>query len=99
MPWKVMGEEMDIIHMHYLEGLKVETRAGKGRHMGIIIDWKDGYSRYQQEHKPLNLVNLDSGQFALQPNNYCKFSDSHFTKKEAEENLKYYRRGEDIYWE
>lgn len=99
MPWKVMGEETDIVHFHYLEGLKVETRAGIGRHTGIVVDWKDGYSRYQQEHKPLNLVNLESGQFALQPNNYCRFSDAHFTNEKAKDNLKYYRRGEDLYWE
>lgn len=99
MPWKVMGEDMDIVHLNYLEGLLVETKAGKGRHTGIIIDWKDGYSKYQQEHKPLNLVNLNSGQFALQPNNYCRFTDAHFTKEESKENLKHYLRGEDIYWE
>ena len=99
MPWKVMGEDMDIVHLTYLEGLLVETKAGKGRHTGIIVDWKDGYSKYQQEHKPLNLVNLNSGQFALQPNNYCRFTDAHFTNEKAKENLKHYLRGEDIYWE
>ena len=99
MPWKVMGEDMDVVHFTYLKGLLVETKAGKGRHTGIIIDWKDGYSEYQQEHKPLNLVNLHSGQFALQPNNYCRFTDAHFTREGAKENLKHYLRGEDIYWE
>ena len=99
MPWKVMGEDIDLVHFTYLEGLPVETKAGKGRHTGIIIDWKDGYSKYQQEHKPLNLINLHSGQFALQPNNYCRFTDAHFTNEKAKENLKHYLRGEDIYWE
>lgn len=99
MPWKTMGEDLDVIRFNYLEGLEVETKSGKGRHTGIIIDWKDGYSRYQQEHKPLNLVNLYSGQFSLSPNNYCLFTDDHFTEEEAKENLKFYRRGEELYWE
>jgi len=99
MPWKTMGNDMDVIQLDYLEGLKVETKVGPGRHTGIVIDWKDGYSRYQQEHKPLNLVQLHSGQFALQPNNYCKFTDDHFTSEEYKDQLKFYRRGEDLYWE
>ena len=99
MPWKCMGSDIDVVMFEYLEGLEVETRAGKGRHTGVVVDWKDGYSRYQEEHKPLNLVKLDSGQFNLSPNNYCLHKDSHFTKESAKENLKLYRRGEELYWE
>jgi hypothetical protein len=99
MPWKTMGENMDVVYLDYLEGLISKTKIGDGRHTGIIVDWKDGYSRYQQEHKPLNLIHLDSGQFALQPNNYCRFEDGHFTSKDYDDTLKYYRRGEDLYWE
>ena len=99
MPWKVMGEDMDVIKFEHLEGLSVKTKSGTGRHTGIIVDWKDGYSRYQEEHKPLNLVALSKGQFALQPNNYCLFEDSHFVDSSKKEQTKLYRRGEDIYWE
>lgn len=100
MPWKTMGDDMDVIQFKYLEGLIVKTKGGsEGRHTGIIIDWKDGYSRYQQEHKPLNLIQLESGQFALQPNNYCVFKDDHFISDEHKDNLKFYRREEKIYWE
>ena len=99
MPWKCMGERMDVVLFDYLNGLKVTTKAGKGRHTGVIIDWKDGYSKYPQEHKPLNLVALSSGQFSLSPNNYCLFEDSHFTSKEKKDELKLYLRGEETYWE
>ena len=70
-----------------------------GRHTGVMVDWKDGYSEYPQEHKPLNLVALDSGQFSLFPNNYCVFEDKHFVSDAKKDELKLYLRGEDIYWE
>lgn len=98
MPWKVMGEDMDVIKFEHLEGLSVKTKSGTGRHTGIIVDWKDGYSRYQEEHKPLNLVALSKGQFALQPNNYC-FLKIVILLTVQKEQTKLYKRGEDIYWE
>ncbi len=102
MPWASMGEDMDVIHSRYLEGLRckiMQPFQSEGRHTGIIIDYKDGYSRYPQEHKPLNLINLFSGQFALLPNNYLIFEDLHFVEEEARENLKNYRRSDKIFWE
>jgi len=102
MPWTSMGEDTEVFHAHYLEGLESHIHAPittKGRHTGIMIDWADGYSRYPEEHKPLNLIALESGQFALLPNNFATYKDSHFTKEEAKENLRYYRRGDTIYWE
>jgi hypothetical protein len=102
MPWTSMGDNMETFYSTMLEGLQAETLRpikAKGRHTGIIIDWADGYSRYPQEHKPLNLIQLDSGQFALLPNNYVIYSDKHFVDEKARENLKHYKRGENIYWE
>jgi len=102
MPWTAMGDDIETFYAKYLEGLVCEVHApfkGRGRHTGIMIDWSDGYSRYPQEHKPLNLISLESGQFALLPNNYATYSDGHFSKVSARENLKHYRRGEEVYWE
>jgi hypothetical protein len=93
---------METFYSTMLEGLQADTLRpfkAKGRHTGIIIDWTDGYSRYPQEHKPLNLIQLDSGQFALLPNNYVVYNDKHFVDEKARENLKFYKRGENIYWE
>lgn len=101
MPWAAMGEHIEAISLKYLEGLHCTTRrpfSSPGRHTGILIDWSDGYSRYPQEHKPLNLVSLESGQFALLPNNFVVFKDDHFVDDFAKENLKYYLRGEAVYW-
>ena len=102
MPWAAMGDETEVWHAKYLEGLSCEIHApfkAKGRHTGLIIDWADGYSRYPEEHKPLNLINLESGQFALLPNNYATYRDGHFSKESARENLKHYKRGDKVYWE
>jgi hypothetical protein len=101
MPWAAMGEDLDIFNVNYLEGIECETREpikSKGRHTGIMIDWKDGFSRYPQEHKPLNMIELENGQFAFLPNNFVVYNDKHFVSKNAQENLKYYKRGEKIYW-
>lgn len=102
MPWATMGDDLDIFSSKYLEGLTCETIEpikSLGRHTGIIIDWRDGYSRYPQEHKPLSLINLSSGQFSLLPNNYILYDDPHFIEKSAKQNLKYYKRNEKISWE
>lgn len=100
MPWKAMGSDMDVFNMPYLEGLQAEIRdMGTGIHTGIIIDWKDGFSRYPQEHKPLNLIRLSNGQFGAYPNNFCVFMDKHFTHNRKDAERANYRRGEDVYWE
>ena len=102
MPWAAMGDETEVHFAKYLEGLQCSVHApfaGKGRHTGIMIDWTDGFSRYPSEHKPLNLINLDSGQFALLPNNFATYEDKHFTHETARVNLKHYKRGETVYWE
>ena len=101
-PWGGMGENLDVWHAHYLEGLLVSTLKPikeSGRHTGIMIDWSDGFSKYPQEHKPLSLINLSNGQFALLPNNYFLLHDDHFVDPAAKENLKHYKRGDTVYWE
>jgi hypothetical protein len=102
MPWSTMGENIETIHMKYLEGMKCFTRQiikdCAARHTGIVIDWTDGFSRYPQEHKPLNLIELNNGQFALYPNNYLEFEDKHFVLESAKENLRFYKREENVYW-
>lgn len=102
MPWTAMGEHIEAFHSKYLEGLDCEVFrpfAMEGRHTGIIIDWEDGYSRYPAEHKPLNLIELKNGQFGLLPNNFVVIKDKHFVEDSKKDFLKFYRRGEEVYWE
>lgn len=101
-PWGAMGDRIEAFGAEYLDGLAVEVLrpfAGAGRHTGIVIDWVDGFSRYPQEHKPLNLIELESGQYALLPNNFVLFADSHFTNPNLRDQLAHYRRGESLFWE
>ena len=101
MPWAAMGEDIDVFHSKYLEGIfckTIEEIDSNARHTGIIFDWKDGFSRYPQEHKPLNMIELENGQFAFLPNNYLLYKDKHFITEEARSNLKYYKRGQKVYW-
>lgn len=102
MPWGAMGTETVVWSSRYLLGLACEVHEpfkATGRHTGFVVDWADGFSHYPQEHKPLNLVVLDAGQFALLPNNYLTYNDAHFVNPDARENMKHYRRGETVYWE
>lgn len=99
-PWGGMGDQIECTTLPYLEGLRTDWKGQLGRHTGIIIDWTDGFSRDPQEHKPLSLLALDRGQFALLPNNYFRVEDSHFTAPDKHTDLiKHYRRGETVYWE
>jgi hypothetical protein len=100
-PWGGMGNNIETFMATYLEGLSVNVfHAGKeGRHTGIILDWEDGYSRYPAEHKPLSLIALDCGYFALVPNNHFTLKDKHFVNDKNSNNLKFYKRGETVYWE
>jgi hypothetical protein len=41
-----------------------------------------GFSETVDEHKSYNVLKLDSGQFALQPNNRCRFFDPAFVPQE-----------------
>jgi hypothetical protein len=102
-PWGAMGDHVEAVHLEYLEGLSVigspRGPTFAGRHTGIVLDWADGFSRYPQEHKPLNLIERSDGRYMLLPNNYCRFLDKHFTHCRRDGELRHYRRGERVYWE
>jgi hypothetical protein len=99
-PWGAMGEEINVCHLPYLEGLRIEIFNKKwlGRSTGIIIDWNDGFSRHPEQHKPLHLLQMDTGHYSLQPNNYIRWSDPSFVEVEKWIETKNYRRGDKIWW-
>lgn len=98
-PWGNMGEDIEAIHMPYLEGLQISLRGDRGgRSTGTIIDWRDGFTRHPDMHKPLHLLTMDDGTFALQPNNHIRWRDPSFVVEGRWEETTAYRRGSETWW-
>ena len=85
--WDAMSHHVEVIHKPLLSGLRAEF-YGKDRliHSGEYVFTLDccspdpripdfTFSESMDEHKSFNLLKLDNGQFALQPNNRCHFYD------------------------
>jgi len=99
-PWGAMGSEINVTHLPYLEGLQVEVfkELWKGRSTGIIVDWDDGFTRHPDQHKALHLLEMETGHYCLQPNNYLKWRDPSFVDESKWPIAKNYRRGEEVWW-
>lgn len=89
--WDCMSYHIELIDKPFLKGLRAEF-FGKDRqlHAGEYMWTIDschpdpripdcGFSETPEEHKSFNMLRLDNGQFALQPNNRCKFYDPAIT--------------------
>ena len=92
--WDALSYYVTVIEKPLLAGLRAEF-FGKDRqlHKGEYVFTLDGcnpdpripdytFVETVDEHKSYNLLKLDSGQFALQPNNRCRFFDPAFTPSE-----------------
>lgn len=99
-PWGAMGDQIFVTHMPYLEGLKVEVFSAKwqGRSTGLVVDWRDGFSRHPEQHKPLHLLEMDTGHYSLQPNNYLRWGDPSFVEEDMWTKAKGYRRNNEVWW-
>jgi hypothetical protein len=86
--WDALSYDVCVIDKPLIKGLRAEF-FGKDKlmHKGQYLFSLDGcnpdprvpdftFSETAEEHKSFNLLKLDSGQFALQPNNRCRFYDS-----------------------
>lgn len=86
--WDCLGYHVEVIEKPLLTGLRAgvycKDRAFRG---GVYLFTLDGaqpdprvpdftFSQTPDEHKSYNLIRLDNGQFALQPNNRCLFYDN-----------------------
>lgn len=89
--WDCMSHHVELVHKPLMAGLRAEF-FGKDRqlHGGEYMWTLDqcepdprvpayGFSETAEEHKSFNLLRLDNGQFALQPNNRCRFFDPALT--------------------
>jgi hypothetical protein len=92
--WDCMSYHIEVVDKPFLKGLRAEF-YGKDRkfHRGEYMLTIDScnpdpripdftFSETPEEHKSFNLLRLDNGQFALQPNNRCRFFDPAITHSE-----------------
>ena len=91
--WDSMSYHVELIHKPLLAGLRCEFFGkDKKQHAGEYMFTLDncnpdpripdfGFAESPDEHKSFNLLRLDNGQFALQPNNRCTFIDPSLSPK------------------
>lgn len=85
--WDAMSYDITLVEKPLLKGLRAEFFGkDKQRHSGEYMFTLDNahtdprvpdytFSETPDEHKSFNVLKLDNGQFALQPNNRCRFFD------------------------
>lgn len=92
--WDALGYYITVVDKPFLKGLRAEfygkdKQTHKGEYMFTldicnpdprIPDFT--FSETVDEHKSYNVLKLDNGQFALQPNNRCRFYDPAFNPEE-----------------
>lgn len=89
--WDCMSYHVELIHKPFLAGLRAEffgkdKQLHGGEYMWTLDSCEPdpriptyGFSETPEEHKSFNVLRLDNGQFALQPNNRCRFFDPAIT--------------------
>lgn len=94
--WDAMSYHVEVIHKPLLAGLRAEffgkdKQMHKGEYMFTLDNCNPdpripdfGFAETPDEHKSFNLLKLDNGQFALQPNNRCRFYDPSLTFAELD---------------
>jgi len=92
--WDALAYHVDVIDKPFLKGLRAEFYAKNkqsyfGEYMFTIDTCNPDpripdftFSETIDEHKSYNVLKLDNGQFALQPNNRCRFYDPAFNPQE-----------------
>ena len=93
--WDVLAYDVTVIEKPLLKGLRAEFLGKSGHfHKGVYMFTLDGcnpdprvpdfgFSESPDEHKSYNLLALDNGQYALQPNNRCRFYDPSLTPEKV----------------
>lgn len=92
--WDCMSYHIELIEKPFLKGLRAEffgkdKQLHGGEYMWTIDSCEPdpripafGFSETPEEHKSFNMLRLDNGQFALQPNNRTRFFDPAITHAE-----------------
>jgi len=92
--WDALAYYVTVVDKPLLKGLRAEFYGKDGKlHAGQYLFTLDTcnpdpripdftFSETAEDHKSYNLLQLDNGQFALQPNNRCRFYDPAFNPKD-----------------
>lgn len=92
--WDALAYHVEVIDKPFLKGLRAEffaknRRTYQGEYLFTIDTCNPDpripdftLSETPDEHKSYNVLKLDNGQFALQPNNRCRFFDPAFNPQE-----------------
>ena len=92
--WDALSYYVTVVDKPLLSGLRCEFFGkDKKMHSGEYVFTLDGcnpdpripdftFVETVDEHKSYNLIKVDNGQYALQPNNRCRFFDPAFTPGE-----------------
>jgi hypothetical protein len=92
--WDALAYYVTVVDKPLLKGLRAEFYGKDARlHKGEYVFTLDTcnpdpripdftFSESAEDHKSYNVLRLDNGQFALQPNNRCRFYDPAFNPQE-----------------
>lgn len=88
--WDCFSYDIEVIKKSYMEDMVAVCYINNNEYTGkylFTIDHYDAsglsYAEYIPEHKSFNIIQLDNGQFAAQPNNRVRFFDLSLTDKNA----------------
>lgn len=93
--WDAMSYHVTVVEKPLIKGLRAEflSKTGvfqKGVYMFSLDNCNPDprvpnftFSETADEHKSFNLIALNNGQFALQPNNRCRFYDPSLTPEDV----------------
>lgn len=84
-PWGSLGTKANVLQHVYLKDYNALLHRYdadpfiKGRYLFSIDFSEGGFAEDPEQHKTLHLISLETGQYALLPNNELLFKDDHFT--------------------
>jgi hypothetical protein len=82
--WDCFGEEFTVTKFDFLEDLRCQYKSEDGKlykgQYKMTFDWtNNAFSDEPSQRKNAHLIELDSGNYALQPNNRTLWRDPSFT--------------------
>lgn len=98
-PWSCLGERIVAIQHQYLKDYELHyiKPAVDGRYLFTLDFLPDGhFTEDPEQHKTMSFIALETGQFALLPNNMFLARDRHFT--ENDKPAPPYKRNKEYFW-